>query len=217
MVSRQSLGLRPLYSMKVISCQSRAGRADVHQGLERHLADVYTGAYSNADADTYFNADADTNAYSDADAYFNADADTNTYSNTDAYADSNNKYLPCSLIGDSECDSAFFRAVWSSGDSIRISLGVPQEFRTRHAHLPCFFQGPELPDSLGFRERSPRRDELGLSVILSPPASLSSPTPSHWSSQSHSGSGRRAFAWGTKRKALTGRLDRVASERTNPP
>ena len=49
---------------------------------------------------------------------------------------------------------------------------VPQQFRERDAHLPCFVQCPEFPDSLGFRERSPRRDALVLSVILSSPASL---------------------------------------------
>ncbi len=44
------------------------------------------------------------------------------------------------------------------------------EFRGQHTHLSCFFQGTEPRDSLGFGERSPRSDAVGVSVILAPPA-----------------------------------------------
>jgi len=46
------------------------------------------------------------------------------------------------------------------------------EFRGRHTHLSCFFQGSELRDSVRFGERSPRPDAVGVSVILMPPAPL---------------------------------------------
>ncbi len=46
------------------------------------------------------------------------------------------------------------------------------EFRGQHTHLSCFFQGTEPRDSLGFGERSPRLDAVGVSVIMKPPAPL---------------------------------------------
>src|SRR5271157_3921721 len=45
-----------------------------------------------------------------------------------------------------------------------------RKFRGHHPHLSCFFQGTELRDWLGFGERSPRLDAVGVSVILTPPA-----------------------------------------------
>ncbi len=46
------------------------------------------------------------------------------------------------------------------------------EFRGQHTHLSRFFQGTELRDSLGFGEPSPQLDEVGVSVIMAPPAPL---------------------------------------------
>jgi len=46
------------------------------------------------------------------------------------------------------------------------------EFRGLHTHLSCFFQGTEFRDSVRLGERSPRLDEVGESVIITPPAPL---------------------------------------------
>jgi hypothetical protein len=46
------------------------------------------------------------------------------------------------------------------------------EFRKRHTHLSCFFQGTELRDSVGSGKPSPQLDEVGVSVIMTPPAPL---------------------------------------------
>ena len=48
--------------------------------------------------------------------------------------------------------------------------GLAQEFRGHHTHLSCFFRGTEPRDSLGFGERSPLLDAVGVSVILTPSA-----------------------------------------------
>ncbi len=49
---------------------------------------------------------------------------------------------------------------------------LPKAYLTQghHTHLSCFLQGTELRDSLGFGERSPRSDAVGVSVIPTAPA-----------------------------------------------